>query len=212
MGSSQQLVPCPKCKCTVRFDRLKTHLQKVHKTQDHGNDKPVKQTLSSSGDLTIEKFKQVSAFLNSWLRRYKDYLYNSNNVTILTILALENFMCYSFDEINKLYNGKIDKEKYEVGTKRFKITYEQMMAHLHRNLLRHSKPYIAQQSRVQYYSQDDDKCGNYVDWYACNSVDRMDGSKYIGYYRREYEDSRFGSFPVHDDYSEESWADGNPWE
>lgn len=212
MGSSQQLVPCPKCKCTVHFERLKTHLQKVHKSQEHGNDKPVKQTSISSGALTITKFKQVSVLINSWLRRYKDYLYNSDNVKILTIMALENFMGYSFDEINELYNGKIDKERYEVGTKRFKITYEQMMAHLHRNLLHHSKYYIAQQSRDQYYSHDNGERGNYVDWYVCNSVDRMDGSKYIGYHRREYEDSRFGSFPVHDDYGEESWADDNPWE
>jgi hypothetical protein len=40
----------------------------------------------------------------------------------------------------------------------------------------------------------------------------MDGSKYLGYHRREYQDKRFGSFPMHDDYGDESWADDNPWE
>jgi len=54
-----------------------------------------------------------------------------------------------------------------------------------------------------------DESDNCVDWYACNSVDRMDGSKYIGYFRRERKDSRFGSFPIHDDYSEESSPDNN---
>ena len=48
---------------------------------------------------------------------------------------------------------------------------------------------------------------NCADWYDCNTVDPIDGSKYLGFERREYEDSRFGSFPLHDDYGEESWAD-----
>ena len=47
----------------------------------------------------------------------------------------------------------------------------------------------------------------YADWYECNTVDSIDGSKYLGFERREYQDSRFGSFPLHDDYSEDSWAD-----
>jgi hypothetical protein len=51
-----------------------------------------------------------------------------------------------------------------------------------------------------------------ADWRSCNSVDQMDGSKYIGHRRREYQDQRFGSFPMHDDYGDESWADDNPWE
>jgi hypothetical protein len=46
-----------------------------------------------------------------------------------------------------------------------------------------------------------------ADWYECNTVDPIDGSKYLGFERREYEDSRFGSFPLHDDYGDESWAD-----
>lgn len=37
--------------------------------------------------------------------------------------------------------------------------------------------------------------------------DSRDGSKYIGFTRREYQESRFGSFPIHDDYSEESSPD-----
>lgn len=45
------------------------------------------------------------------------------------------------------------------------------------------------------------------DWYECNNVDPLDGSKYLGYLRREYENSQFGSFPLHDDYGDESWAD-----
>lgn len=213
MSSSPQLVQCPKCSCSVRSDRLKNHLQKVHHNQELSvdGDKPATKVPKHSSSLTVKKFKQVAGLINSWLKRKKDYLYNPNNVTILTIMALEIFMGYSFDEINKLYSGRLNTQRYEIGAKRLKITYEQMMDHLHKSLIRHSKHYIDQKTRNQYYSEDDDSHG-YVDWYACNSVDLMDGSKYIGYHRREYEDSRFGSFPVHDDYSEESWADNNPWE
>jgi len=50
----------------------------------------------------------------------------------------------------------------------------------------------------------DDRDSN---WYECNNVDSIDGSKYLGYLRREYENSQFGSYPLHDDYGDESWAD-----
>jgi hypothetical protein len=153
MNSSQQLVQCPKCHCSVRFDRLKNHLKKVHHDQEAAvGEESVEQDSKASGALTREKFKQVSSLINSWLRRKKDYLYNSNNVTILTIMALENSMGYSFDEINKLYGGRIQKAPYKTGAKRLKITYEQMMDHLHRTLIRYSKHYIDQSTRNQYYS------------------------------------------------------------
>lgn len=127
-------------------------------------------------------------------------------------MALEISMGYSFDEVNNLYNERISRDIYQQGTKRLKLTYEQMMERLQHRLTRYSKHYIDRQTRAQYYSEGNDESNDYADWYECNSVDRMDGSKYIGYYRREYEDRQFGSFPVHDDYSEESWADDNPWE
>jgi len=46
-----------------------------------------------------------------------------------------------------------------------------------------------------------------ADWSECNSFDRRDDSKDIGYLCREYQDSRFGSFPMHDAYGEESSPD-----
>lgn len=49
-------------------------------------------------------------------------------------------------------------------------------------------------------------------WDECNSYDRLDASRHIGYHRREYEDSQFGSYPMHDDYSEDSFPDESPYE
>jgi len=41
-------------------------------------------------------------------------------------------------------------------------------------------------------------------WHECNSSDRIDASKYWGYLAREYNGSRFGSYPMCDDYGDES--------
>jgi hypothetical protein len=46
-----------------------------------------------------------------------------------------------------------------------------------------------------------------MDWYQANSYDNLFGKKYIGYLRREDNDSKFGSYPLHDDYSEDSNPD-----
>ncbi|PAX57190.1 hypothetical protein [Brunnivagina elsteri] len=86
---------------------------------------------------------------------------------------------------------------YNADAKRLEALYEKMVANLNSD---HSYENFTRYSKHHTNS----------DWFDCNSVDRMDGSKYIGYTRREREDSRFGSFPVHDDYGDESWADENP--
>ncbi|MBD1848456.1 hypothetical protein [Leptolyngbya sp. FACHB-711] len=212
MNSSQQLVQCPKCHCSVRFDRLENHLKKVHCQElDVNNEENLEEFAESLECLTRDKFQEVISLINFWLRSKKDYLYNTNNVRILTIMALENFMGYSFDEINKLYSNRIQRKLYETGAKRLEVLYEEMIDCLYKTSTHYSKHYIDRKNRKKYYFENGGFNG-YVDWYACNSVDRMDGSKYIGYHRREYDDSRFGSLPIHDDYSEESWADDNPWE
>ena len=213
MNDLQQLVKCPECSCSVRSDRLKNHLKKVHPNQEFvvDSDKSTKKVLKSSNSLTFEKFGQVANLINSWLSRKKDYLYDFNNVKILTIMAFENFMGFSFDEINKLYGEKISRDRYKIGAKRLKVTYEQMVDHLYKSFIRYRKHSFDQKIRDRYCSEDNN-FDVYADWYACNSVDRIDGSKYVGYNRREYKDSRFGSFPIHDSYGDESCADDNPWE
>ncbi|MGB5959837.1 MAG: hypothetical protein WBG73_04185 [Coleofasciculaceae cyanobacterium] len=40
--------------------------------------------------------------------------------------------------------------------------------------------------------------------YECNSWDYDDANKYCGYLAREYNGSRFGSYPLCDDYGEDS--------
>lgn len=49
-------------------------------------------------------------------------------------------------------------------------------------------------------------------WDECNSFDRFDGSKNIGYHSWEYQNSQYGSYPMHDDYSEESFPGGSLYE
>ncbi|KPQ31747.1 MAG: Protein of unknown function (DUF3505) [Phormidesmis priestleyi Ana] len=213
MNTSHHLVQCPKCHCPVRFDRLKNHLKKVHHEQEFAADSEgsIQQNSEASAALTVDKIKQVESVIGSWLKGQKSYSCNSKNVTILTIMALERFMKYSLYEINDICVNNFPRELYETGTKRLEVTYEQMMDHIYETLMPYSKYYIDWITGNQYYFENNESDG-YVKSHSCKSVDRMDGSKYIGYYRREYQNSRFGSFPAHDDYSEDSWADGNTWE
>jgi len=212
MGILQHLVQCPECKCDVRFDRLKTHLKKIHKTPIHNTDQFTKKIASSSRGLTIEKINKVSALINCWLKTNKNSFYKIENVKVLTVMTFEDFMGYSFDEINRFCNVTISNEDHKVKTSRFKKVYEQMLDNLYESLIYHKKNYVDQRSKAHYYFQGAANYSEQGDWYTFNSVDRMDGSKYIGYQCREYENSRFGSFPIHDDYGEEAWADDNPWE
>jgi hypothetical protein len=106
---------------------------------------------------------------------------------------------------------------YQADKRRLDITFQDMMASYLKKKLREAingkyTQLISLSSPKNSSSWNFEYDGSCVDWYDCNTIDREDASKYIGYHRREYEDSRFGSFPIHDGYDEESWADGNSWE
>ena len=210
MSSLQQLVKCPTCNCLVRSDRLEKHIRKVHHDREVSLkiDNSIKVVSDTSSSLILKKFKRARILVNSWLRRRKTHLYNSNNVEILTIMALQIFMGYDSNEIRKLYNGYINDENwYVIGTRRLKSTYEQMIDELRERLIPYSKNSNYEEVH-EFLDSEDNESNIYIRRHNSNSLNSMDGSKYIGYYRREYENSRFGSFPAHDDYGEESWANG----
>lgn len=120
------------------------------------------------------------------------------------IIAIDNMMqcphCSS-----KVRKDRLKKHLEKKCTGHFTQSSKMLSATKHSRKPKHNAPRTQRRSYAQPRHSD-------PSWYDCNSVDQMDGSKYLGYYRREYEGSRFGSFPLHDDYSEESWADSNPWE
>jgi hypothetical protein len=161
--------------------------------------------------LTERILKNTESRILSWLRRNKNHLLNDDsNFITLTIMALENFMGYEFKEINEFYGGKIAKVKYEAKADRLKFTYERMISvsklFLEPHSRNHAQKFMDRSNSPGRLIQVD------VDWFFLNSVDPMDGSKYIGYLDREYEGSRFGTYPLHDDYGDEAWPDHNSWE
>jgi len=210
MSDSLQLVKCPECNCSVRSDRLRRHRQKVHYQQKIlvGRNKSVENVFNS---LTIENFREMAKLVDSWLRVNHCSPYSPERVTLLAFVVLENSIGCGFNEINELFGNRIQKEKYEEHAKSIKVEYEAMVTQLYEELVSYREKLFDQEEAGRFDSVKNDS-QSYASWAICNSVDRMDGSKYIGYRRREYDHSRFGSFPSHDDYGEESWADSNPWE
>lgn len=47
-------------------------------------------------------------------------------------MALNKCMGYSFEEIDKLHNGRINRENYEIGAEGLKAIYEEMLEHSYR--------------------------------------------------------------------------------
>jgi hypothetical protein len=167
----------------------------------------------SHSPLTIKEFQRRKNIIGLWLRNKQEYLHNEINVKVLTIMAFEN-ESYSFDKINQLDNCKISKDVYNKKSEYLKITYNNMIECLSDSIGWKGQKYINKALNNGWFEDEDDNdnLDFEPDFYDVNGLEKMDGSKYIGYTRREYEGSRFGSYPGHDDYSEESWADDNPWE
>lgn len=217
MRRSPKLVQCSRCKsliCCCSTDLCQSSSfsdksQHAAVTESHRK-KFLEEVSHAPKHFRSEVFQWIERLVDSWLYRKKKHFYNSDNAQTLTIMTLEKCMGYTFEDINNIYDGNVNKTCYELKAKRFEFTYEQMIDQIHKTIERYSNCSADSNARNQNYVENDSD-RSYADWYTCNSVDRMDGSKYIGYHRREYEDSRFGSFPVHDDYSEESWADDDPW-
>jgi hypothetical protein len=217
LKAHRKILHCPECQCLVRSDRLEKHLLKAHKI-----DKPAKvSSLTIASDKSKSKeeskpsklpldpqiFDEIANLIGSWLRKNKEYFCRDEYIITLTLMFLEKTEGYSFDQVMSVHKEEvIDREKYEQCSLKLVSTYE-LISH---NILK-------KQRRITRYNQsihsaNASESSDYANWYECNTVDPMDGSKYIGYTAREYESSRYGSYPIHDDYGDESWADGNPWE
>jgi hypothetical protein len=166
----------------------------------------------SNTPLTLKEFKKRKTIISRWLRNRQEYLHNEINVTVLTIMAFEKYYLYSFETINKLNSCKISKDLYNKKSEELKITYNNMIQSLSQSLVWKRQKEINKTLNNEWFDKEDESLEFESDFYDVNALEKMDGSKYIGYTRREYEGSRFGSFPIHDDYSEESWADDKPWE
>lgn len=153
MGNSNQLVTCPECNIKVRSNRLQKHLRKVHRIHT--------KIKKNSSRLNARFFKDIEHYVKSWLRRRKIYLYNINNIQCLTIMILNQFMGYDFDEIQKISQYKISKDVYHKYCKRLRFSYDQII---------HVLP--NQWSSFNIYLSKKEHTNSEANWHGFNTVDR----------------------------------------
>lgn len=165
MGNSNQLVTCPECKIKVRSKRLQKHLKKAHRIHrkiknfsSHLNNRKIKK---ASSNLDVNFFKDVEHYVKSWLRRRKFYLHNINNIQCLTIMILNQFMGYNFDEIKKISQYKISKNVYQKYCERLRFSYDQIIYVLP-NRWSSSNIYLSKNEHID----------GEADWHGFNTVDR----------------------------------------
>lgn len=204
------MTQCHLCGCQVRQDRLVKHIAKVH--QKNQKERKSKAAQSRPKKLTHLKIRRTLGTVSKWCRKNSSIGVKENYAKTLSIMTLNKFMGYSFSEINQLNKGKLSWERYESNSQCLINVYNLMIGDVGDVLLLYDQHVENSRQKNGHHSNHSESDSYAVDWRDCNTIDRMDGSKYIGYTRREYEGSRFGSFPIHDDYSDESWADDNPWE
>lgn len=220
---------CPICSCFVRENNLQKHLNKAHK----------KDKLTRS-NLNAETIKKTLALVIAWSRGAHQYDVPKEYLKPLTFMALTELMGYKSKEVIEVDSPYLGKDTRMIEDSRIQDIYTEMKSDLkdflkplgafsktlmprkkNQNQSQSQRPKArlntrgkdalpqSNQNSSWKRAGDDSYVGS---WNDCNTIDRSDGSKYLGYLRREYESSRFGSYPIHDDYSEESWADDNPWE
>jgi len=99
---------------------------------------------------------------------------------------------YNFSDIHK-YIEEWNEEEYVQLSKKLTRLYNDIKGELVEN---------EEELQEEFYPERD------IDWSELNGYETRFGKKYLGYLRREHENSRFGSYPLHDDYSEESDTEG----
>lgn len=219
-------IQCLRCKSSIPLDRLDNHLKKAHRLNKKAR---VLEIDKHAYILTAkQEFEKINQLVESHLKEKGVALQSSSDIKTLSIMAIETLLGYESAEAIAI--GCVDDHRTHVSSSnRLWPTFQPLLSSLYDLLTTYRKPgnidssVLLEKTKerkkgnrkkaddVDYYTEEDD-CSSYMSWYDCNSVDPADASKYMGYYQREYGGSRFGSFPVHDDYGEDSWADADPWE
>lgn len=86
------------------------------------------------------------------------------------------------------------------------VRHDRIKKHIlkvHSDLIKNQEEFEESEEEFEEFEEHD------ISWEELNTYETRFGEKYIGYLRREYDNSRFGSYPLHDDYSEESDNEGS---
>ena len=107
-------------------------------------------------------------------------------------MFLINDLKYDFSVIHK-YIAQWNEKEYIQISEKLNILYKNIKVDFSKN---------EKQLQKEIYSKRD------IEWSELNSYEIRFSKKYLGYVRREYQNSRFGSYPLHDDYIEELDSEG----
>lgn len=179
-------VLCPCCNVKVREDRLAQHVLKVHKVH-------IKDLLISAK--VYEELQYWFEQVDQWLDKHMSNCYSYYEIDILKIMFAEKVLGYKYPEIMNVidthkYSSIWTEKEYREKTIKLIIIIDDVKSDL-TNL----------EDFIEIKGSNSERD---IDWHECNSYETRFGKKYLGYLRRESQDSRFGSYPLHDDYSEES--------
>ncbi|WP_026736357.1 hypothetical protein [Fischerella sp. PCC 9605] len=184
--NSSPFASCPCCNVKVRQYRLAQHVLKVHKV--HLRDLLIRAKVY---DELQYWFKQV----DQWLDKYMPNCYSYNEVDILKVMFAEEILGYKYCKIiDFIDTHKYSEEEYREKTIKLRKIFDELKSCL---------TGLQNFHEIQEYNSERN-----INWHECNSYETRFGKKYLGYLRRESKNRRFGSYPLHDDYSEESNPEG----
>ena len=230
-----ELVDCPKCNARVRKDRIEKHLRKVHglssEQRSEIHSKPTTKTGSrwttddSGVVITIEQWAKLHGEINT-----RDRL--DKRLANVSLKKKPRKRASNFERIDDIPNRKVvppnsrtrkkDKNTPRRALKKCEycsasVRVDRMKKHLQKvhgvssqapkklqggknkyhkaNSSKHDHPYLAPEG------QDGNIAAAFYDAFR----ESQDGSKGLGHMRRGA-NGQFGSYPLHDNYDDESWA------
>ncbi|MBX9257373.1 hypothetical protein H1Q63_26205 [Desmonostoc muscorum CCALA 125] len=189
-NNSSSFVCCPCCNVKVRKYRLAQHVLKIHNLY-------LKDLLIRAK--VYEELQYWFQQINQWLSKYMPNCYSYYEIDILKIMFAEEVLGYKycmiidFVDISK-YTYMSTEEEYREKAIKLRKIFNEIKLYL---------TDLQNINEIKHYNSEHD-----IDWNECNSYETRFGKKYLGYLRRESKNSKFGSYPLHDDYSEGSNPEG----
>lgn len=186
------LTNCWYCNVQVPRKLIKQHLKEVHKKRYRNKHKQSPQSQSEKQKF-YNQFDLYYDKISDCIDRYLMGEYSHEIIWIFTIMYLIKNCRYTKPHM-KIFINNWDEEYYKEKSKKIIKKYNIIESRL------------LNEDKDEYEEEDEPE--RHITWEELNSYEPRFGKKYLGYQRREYENSRFGSYPLHDDHSEESDPEG----
>ncbi len=182
--STKYLVSCPCCDAKVNKRKLGEHVLRVHQISI--------ETLIFNKSV-YEEIEYLFITIDEWLYKYMHNCYSRYEVDCLKIMFAEEVLKHKLNTIKNYLAYNWSEDEYRKESLKLRNSFQRI------------KHDITDLFKFNNINEHD--VVREVNWEECNSYEKMFGKKYIGYLRRENNNSKFGSYPLHDDYSEDSNPD-----